>query len=76
MGLPKVETGAVSDCFACSSDPWLPTGLPCPAFICLVVSLLWEDCFFLKEKGRVDLGKREAGEEIGRSGGRKTEVRM
>lgn len=41
----QYEEGAVSDSFACSQDPLLPTGLPRPALICGEVPSLIALCY-------------------------------
>ena len=45
VGLLTVRVGSVSDSFACSWDPFSPTGLPSPALIWLCVSHLTVTCY-------------------------------
>lgn len=56
--------GAVS-VFACSTDPWLPTGLPCPALIRFVPSFIvtWGGPLFSKAKRKSGSGAEGSSEE-------------
>ena len=75
--------------FACSWDPFHPTGLPhlvlirgfVPALIVVYCIMFrrypWEDCSFLKgNEGGVDIGERVGREGLGGGKGREPIVRM